>query len=286
MRPCCAQAAAVRALPPTLDGPLFAARAAGSAEPPEAPPAAAAAALAAPAPSKSAFLVRPCARHARIAPPLLTRHLITQAYSTPGKRPAAPSESEGRPWPQDPSMAAAAAAASLAAAAGLGQPPMGLHPLAAAAPFGLPFGLPPAFALFSAEHLQPAAQAAAQAYALRPAVATREVSGGFGGMSAGGSGSDELSMDPASAKARRAAALKKFQAKRASRCFTKKIRYTSRKQLAEARPRNRGQFVRVKKDADEPGAEDGAALLALAGCSGAAPGAVQAASRAMEITKA
>jgi hypothetical protein len=189
-------------------------------------------------------------------------------------------------------MAAAAAAASLAAAAGLGQPPMGLHPLAAAAPFGLPFGLPPAFALFSAEHLQPAAQApaaaqaAAQAYALRPAVATREVSGGFGGMSAGGSGSDELSMDPASAKARRAAALKKFQAKRASRCFTKKIRYTSRKQLAEARPRNRGQFVRVKKDADEPGAEDGAALLALAGCSGAAPGAAQAASRAMEITKA
>ena len=103
----------------------------------------------------------------------------------------------------------------------------------------------------------------------------------------GGSGSDELSMDPASAKARRAAALKKFQAKRASRCFTKKIRYTSRKQLAEARPRNRGQFVRVKKDGDEPGAEDGAALLALAGCGAPTAGAaLMPAGRAVEAIKA
>jgi hypothetical protein len=191
-------------------------------------------------------------------------------------------------------MAAAAAAASLAAAAGLGQPPMALHPLAASAPFGLPFGLPPAFALFNPECLTPAAQAAgaqaaavaqaaaAQAYALRPQSAQREGSGGLGGTSGGGSGSDELSMDPASAKARRAAALKKFQAKRASRCFTKKIRYTSRKQLAEARPRNRGQFVRVKKDTDEPGAEEGAALLALAGCGRDGAGAIQPASRAIE----
>jgi hypothetical protein len=176
-------------------------------------------------------------------------------------------------------MAAAAAAASMAAAAGLGQAPMGLHPMHAAAPF-LPFGLPPAFALFSAECLQPAAAAAqaaaaqaaaVAAYAMRPTVvAVRELSGGAGGMSGGavaaGGSSDDASADPLSAKARRAAALKKFQAKRASRCFTKKIRYTSRKQLAEARPRNRGQFVRVKKDADEPGAEEGAALLALAGC--------------------
>ena len=47
----------MRALPPTLDGPLFASRAAGSVEPQEAP-AAGGAALAAPAPGKSAFLVR------------------------------------------------------------------------------------------------------------------------------------------------------------------------------------------------------------------------------------
>lgn len=29
-------------------------------------------------------------------------------------------------------------------------------------------------------------------------------------------------------------------------CFTKKIRYESRKQLAQARPRVKGQFVRVR----------------------------------------
>ena len=31
-------------------------------------------------------------------------------------------------------------------------------------------------------------------------------------------------------------------------CFTKKIRYESRKQLAQARPRVKGQFVRVRSD--------------------------------------
>ena len=35
-------------------------------------------------------------------------------------------------------------------------------------------------------------------------------------------------------------------------CFTKKIRYESRKQLAQARPRVKGQFVRVRsEDVDE-----------------------------------
>lgn len=33
-------------------------------------------------------------------------------------------------------------------------------------------------------------------------------------------------------------------------CFTKKIRYESRKQLAQARPRVKGQFVRVGDIAD------------------------------------
>jgi hypothetical protein len=323
----------VGALLPALDGPLFSSRAA-PAEPTEAPPLAAVAlAPSAPGKGQSAFLVRAAAprgsaaagaaperapsraprTHAADAvpppsppPPRAPR---AQAYSTPAKRIVSVAEPEFRPWPQDPSMAAAAAAASLAAAAGLGQPPMGLHPLHAAAPFGLPFGLPPAFALFNAECLQPAAAqaaatqaaaaaaAAAAAYGLRPGAGGREPSGGSGGTggTSGGHGgasagahagsSDDASADPLSAKARRAAALKKFQAKRASRCFTKKIRYTSRKQLAEARPRNRGQFVRVKKDADEPGAEEGAALLALAGCSGGAGAAAAAAPAAVPMAQ-
>ncbi|XP_022135418.1 two-component response regulator-like APRR1 [Momordica charantia] len=43
---------------------------------------------------------------------------------------------------------------------------------------------------------------------------------------------------------RREAALMKFRQKRQERCFNKKIRYINRKQLAEKRPRVRGQFVR------------------------------------------
>lgn len=44
--------------------------------------------------------------------------------------------------------------------------------------------------------------------------------------------------------ARREAALNKFRLKRKERCFEKKVRYQSRKRLAEQRPRIRGQFVR------------------------------------------
>ncbi|KAG0616531.1 hypothetical protein M758_5G123400 [Ceratodon purpureus] len=44
--------------------------------------------------------------------------------------------------------------------------------------------------------------------------------------------------------ARREAALNKFRQKRKERCFEKKVRYQSRKRLAEQRPRVRGQFVR------------------------------------------
>ncbi|KAF3954250.1 hypothetical protein CMV_020388 [Castanea mollissima] len=42
----------------------------------------------------------------------------------------------------------------------------------------------------------------------------------------------------------REAALNKFRQKRKERCFEKKVRYQSRKKLAEQRPRVRGQFVR------------------------------------------
>ncbi|EFJ26073.1 hypothetical protein SELMODRAFT_450934, partial [Selaginella moellendorffii] len=44
-------------------------------------------------------------------------------------------------------------------------------------------------------------------------------------------------------KVRREAALNKFRQKRKERCFEKKVRYQSRKRLAEQRPRVRGQFV-------------------------------------------
>ncbi|MCL7032348.1 hypothetical protein MKW94_010681 [Papaver nudicaule] len=44
--------------------------------------------------------------------------------------------------------------------------------------------------------------------------------------------------------AQREAALNKFRLKRKERCFEKKVRYQSRKKLAEQRPRVRGQFVR------------------------------------------
>merc|ERR1712144_86533 len=50
---------------------------------------------------------------------------------------------------------------------------------------------------------------------------------------------------------RRAAALNKYRMKRKMLCFSKKIRYASRKQLAEARPRNKGQFVRCNERTTE-----------------------------------
>ncbi|GLJ51134.1 hypothetical protein SUGI_1088470 [Cryptomeria japonica] len=49
---------------------------------------------------------------------------------------------------------------------------------------------------------------------------------------------------------RREAALNKFRQKRKDRCFDKKIRYVSRKRLAEQRPRIRGQFVRQTNDTE------------------------------------
>eukprot|EP00252_Welwitschia_mirabilis_P020391 TRINITY_DN49_c0_g1_i1.p1 TRINITY_DN49_c0_g1~~TRINITY_DN49_c0_g1_i1.p1 ORF type:complete len:478 (-),score=123.18 TRINITY_DN49_c0_g1_i1:424-1857(-) len=59
-----------------------------------------------------------------------------------------------------------------------------------------------------------------------------------GGNSGSGSGVDQNRF------AQREAVLTKFRQKRKERCFEKKVRYQSRKKLAEQRPRIRGQFVR------------------------------------------
>ncbi|KAG9453793.1 hypothetical protein H6P81_006697 [Aristolochia fimbriata] len=64
------------------------------------------------------------------------------------------------------------------------------------------------------------------------------VGGGSGSGSGSGCGADQDRF------AQREAALTKFRQKRKERCFEKKVRYQSRKRLAEQRPRVRGQFVR------------------------------------------
>ena len=58
--------------------------------------------------------------------------------------------------------------------------------------------------------------------------------------------------------ARRAEAIARYLKKRKDRNFEKKVRYASRKRLAEARPRVRGQFVRLKEgETDEEGNDCG-----------------------------
>ncbi|XP_019200417.1 PREDICTED: two-component response regulator-like APRR5 isoform X2 [Ipomoea nil] len=53
-----------------------------------------------------------------------------------------------------------------------------------------------------------------------------------------------LGQDGSYQQSQREAALTKFRLKRKDRCFEKKVRYESRKKLAEQRPRVKGQFVR------------------------------------------
>lgn len=56
----------------------------------------------------------------------------------------------------------------------------------------------------------------------------------------------------------REVALNKFRLKRKERCYEKKVRYESRKKLAEQRPRVKGQFVRqAHSDHPPPGETDG-----------------------------
>ncbi|KAJ8554231.1 hypothetical protein K7X08_024909 [Anisodus acutangulus] len=59
--------------------------------------------------------------------------------------------------------------------------------------------------------------------------------------------------DGNSHRSQREAALTKFRQKRKDRCFEKKVRYESRKKLAEQRPRVKGQFVRQVPSEPSPG---------------------------------
>lgn len=43
----------------------------------------------------------------------------------------------------------------------------------------------------------------------------------------------------------RQAALERFRKKKANRCFVKKVRYQARKELAQQRPRYKGQFIKM-----------------------------------------
>lgn len=54
----------------------------------------------------------------------------------------------------------------------------------------------------------------------------------------------------------REAALMKFRLKRKDRCYEKKVRYESRKRLAEKRPRVKGQFVRQLQNGTQPKDKD------------------------------
>ncbi|XP_037425278.1 two-component response regulator-like PRR73 [Triticum dicoccoides] len=82
-----------------------------------------------------------------------------------------------------------------------------------------------------------------------------EAGGGNGsGSGPSGSGNDMVCQNQLS---QREAAVNKFRQKRKERNFGKKVRYQSRKRLAEQRPRVRGQFVRQSGQEDEAGqAED------------------------------
>ncbi|XP_062003182.1 two-component response regulator-like APRR7 isoform X1 [Rosa rugosa] len=73
-----------------------------------------------------------------------------------------------------------------------------------------------------------------------------ESDNGVAGKSGSGDGSGNQSENRVDENkfSQREAALTKFRQKRNERCFRKKVRYQSRKRLAEQRPRVRGQFVR------------------------------------------
>ncbi|KAL6598726.1 hypothetical protein ACP70R_005050 [Stipagrostis hirtigluma subsp. patula] len=80
---------------------------------------------------------------------------------------------------------------------------------------------------------------------------------GLGGGNGSGSGSGNDTKRPAQATTLRETQLSKYREKKKDRHFGKKVRYQSRKKLAEQRPRVRGQFV--KQAVQDQGGREGAA---------------------------
>ena len=93
-----------------------------------------------------------------------------------------------------------------------------------------------------------------------------------------GAGVERASGATDEAHHRRALAIKKFREKKKARTFKKKVRYESRKRLAQQRPRIKGQFVR-------PEVAAAAAAAAAAGAAAAAAGAVVAATTGVAAAK-
>ena len=67
---------------------------------------------------------------------------------------------------------------------------------------------------------------------------------------------EKFRMNYSHRSSQREAALTKFRLKRNVRCYDKKVRYQSRKSIAEQRLRVKGQFVRKVQNDDDPNADD------------------------------
>jgi len=130
-------------------------------------------------------------------------------------------------------------------------------------PFGFMPSMPPVppVHLMAAQQQQQQQQTQQQQAAVAVAAPSGEVAGAnlTGASGASGAGVLEGAMGSAeqTRAERRAAAYEKFRQKKKSLNFGKKIRYASRKQLAEARPRVKGQFVKV--NAEKKGGASGSA---------------------------
>ena len=149
-----------------------------------------------------------------------------------------------------------------------GAPGQGQEGMPAGAPMGAPGMFPPCppgvDPMLYAQHMGAAASAASVAAASAgpagSAAAASEFVSKFYSVLQGAVEHQQSAFARAGAKGtcakRRAEAIARYLKKRKDRNFEKKVRYASRKRLAEARPRIRGQFVRLKEGEEEEEEEE------------------------------